>query len=466
MKLNHFQSVCLILCLPLVALSSGCSVLKSAAKVPGETARAVTPGKTDNQKWDPVEVQQRLLRFSDQFLVRMSIDIDQLRRGTNPLAPAEVLYWKIALATKTCAIASGPNSVADLFDMTAFVSVARAAIEEYWQPKFFGESAQPLLDNCRDAETNMWTLAASVLNPEHQAELRAAIETWSRENPQAGSALAARSSGFTSRVAEAGKADTSSRSSVFSLLMVDPLSSLDPATREIAQTRLFAERALFVTQWMPTLLRWQTELLGLNAVAMPEVQRAVSNSTQIAASVEHFAALAEKFPGQISAEREAIVRDLQTQEKNLTPLVGDVRQTLTAGTQMSTSLNTTIATFDGLMKRFGVGETNYAAPPDTNSQPFQILDYAQTATRMESMARQLTELVRTLDQTLGDTNLARLSAQVAPVVQQARTGGKEIVDHAFWKGILAISIALVAALIYRTLSPRLTPATRSTNSAP
>jgi len=44
--------------------------------------------------------------------------------------------------------------------------------------------------------------------------------------------------------------------------------------------------------------------------------------------------------------------------------------------------------------------------------------------------------------------------------------GKEFVDYAFWKGILAMTIALVFALIYRFLSPRLTPATRSATSSP
>jgi hypothetical protein len=105
-------------------------------------------------------------------------------------------------------------------------------------------------------------------------------------------------------------------------------------------------------------------------------------------------------------------------------------------------------------------------PPDTNAEPFRILDYAQTASRMESMARQLTELVQTLDQTLGDTNLARLSAQVAPAMQQAQAGGKEIVDYALWKGTLAMAIALVFALIYRFLGPRLTPAKRSAANTP
>jgi hypothetical protein len=276
-KVKHLRSVSLLLCLPLVLLISGCSVYKSAAKAPGEAARAVMPGKSDNQKFDPVEVQQSLLRFSEQYLARMSIGIDKLQRGTNALAPAEILRWKTAIGTKTCAIASGPNCHADLLDMTAYVSVTRKAIEEYWEPQLFGESARPLLQSCRDAETNIWTLSASVLKPEQQAELRAAIEAWYRDNPPWESMLAA-SSGFTSLVAETAKGDKSARSSVLSLLKLDPLTGLDPATREIAQTRLFAERALFVAQLMPTLLCWQIEFTSLNTAAMPEVQQLVSNS--------------------------------------------------------------------------------------------------------------------------------------------------------------------------------------------
>ena len=459
------HSLCFGLCLVLTVFSSSCSALKTSAKVAGQAVRADTPGNKDAKAANPAVVQEALLRFADEFATSMILDIDKLSRGTNRVAPADVLRWKINLTSQIFSIASGPNAVVDLLDMTAFVSVIRASVEEQWAPKIFGESAQPMLDTCRESEKQIWLLAGTVIKPEQQKELRAAIEVWHRQNPQPERALAARALGLTS-LAEAVNADPSARSSVFSLIGLDPLSSIDPATREIERTRLFAERALHVAQWMPTLLRWQIESTSLNTAAIPEVQQLVTNTTQIATSVERFAALAEKLPGQLSAERDAIVKDLQSQEKELTPLVDQVRQTLAAGTRMSTSLNTTITTFDGLMKRFGIGETNTAGPPDTNSQPFQILDYAQTATHMESMARQLTELVQALDQTLGDTNLARLSAQVAPVVQQARTGGKEIVDHAFWKGILAISIALVAALIYRTLSPRLTPATRSTNSAP
>jgi hypothetical protein len=428
--------------------------------MPGHTVRAVTPGKKGKPSADPVEVQQTVLRFADEYLTRMVVGVDKLQRGTNALAPAEVLKWKVGIGTETCSIASGPNALADLLDLTVFVTLTRMALEEHWQPKVFGDSAQTMLESCRSVEAEIWRYAGTVLQPQQQVELRQSIEAWHRQNPNPEDVLAARAISFASQVAKANQADTKS-DSVFSLLQVDPLSGLDPAVREIAQTRLFAERAFFVAQRMPVLLRWQTELLSVNALEMPAVQQLVTNSTEISASVDRFARVAEQLPAQVSAEREEILKALQSQESNLTPLVNEVRQTITAGTQMSTSLNTTLTTFDSLMKRFGVGETNNASPPGTNAEPFRIQDYGQAAVQLEGAARQLTELLHTLDQTLGSTNLSQLSAQVAPAVQQAQTGGKEIVNYAFWKGILLVVIALLAALVYRVLSVRLTRATES-----
>jgi len=159
--------------------------------------------------------------------------------------------------------------------------------------------------------------------------------------------------------------------------------------------------------------------------------------------------VAEKLPAQASAEREAILKALESQERDLTTF-------LTAGTRMSDSMNTTIATFDALMQRFGVGDTNTPPAPEPSEQPFRIQDYTATAAQLEATARQLTELLLAFDRTLGSTNLAQLSAQAAPVMQQAQTGGKEVVDYAFARGVLLVAVMVVAGLIYRFLASRLT----------
>ena len=461
------QLSALLLLLALLSLGTGCRLVQTAVNAPGQAVRTVTPGFQNKDAVDPVDVQERLLRFADEFSVRMAVGVEKLHRGTNAPDPAEVLKLKLGFTTEIYSIASGPNAIADLLDMTVFVTVMRAAIEENWLPKSFGESARPLLNSCRLSETNIWQITEAVIKPKQQEELHAAIAAWRQLNPQPETAMAARALSLASEVAPASQSKASAVGSVFDLLNLDPLSGLDPVTRQIAETRLFAERALFVAQRMPSILRWQTELLTLKAAEMPAVRQLVTNSTDIAASVDRVTRVAEKLPGQISAEREEILKSLQAQESTLTPLVNEVRQTIAAGTQMSASLNTTITTFDGLMKRFGVGETNQPGPPpDTNSPPFRIQDYGQTAVQMEAMARQLTELIRTLDQTLDSTNLSKLAAQVGPVVQQAQSSSKEVVDYAFWKGILLVAMALAAALLYRFLSARLRPAAGSKSSPP
>ena len=429
-------------------LLAGCTAVKTAANLPGKTVRAVTPGKKKKKNAaDPVEVQQTLLRFADELLTGMTAGVDRLRRGSNAIPQAEILQWKIAIGTQTTSIASGPNAVANLLDMTVFVTMTRKSLEDYWQPKIFGESAGPLLETFRNAETEIWRMTDAVLKPAQQAELRSAIESWNRQNPFAENVMTARAVGFAAEVMKANQTGAAQADSVFNLLNLDPLSGLDPAVRELAQSRLFAERALYVVRNMPTLLRWQTELLTINAANQPVVRQVVSNSTSVASSAERFADIAEKLP-----ER------LESQEKSLTPLVTNVRQTLATGTEMSGSLKTTFETFDTVLKRLGVGETN--RPRNTNAVPFRVLDYEETAAQLEVTAQQLTELLVKFDQTLGSSNITQLTAQVRPAVELAQSSGKQVVDYAFWRSVLLVAIVLVAALVYRFIAGRLAPVRR------
>ncbi len=113
----------------------------------------------------------------------MVLGVDQLRRDSEVLDPAESLRLKIAFGNEICTIASGPNAIANLLDLTILVSVSRRSFEELWQPHTFGESARPLLESCRQAETDLRQLAGRMLKPEQQAESRQAIEVWFQQNP-------------------------------------------------------------------------------------------------------------------------------------------------------------------------------------------------------------------------------------------------------------------------------------------
>jgi hypothetical protein len=437
--------------LALLLMVSGCRMLDNAAKAPVRAVTVVTPGERPPPPPDPVEIQQALLRFADEFLARFSAGIDDLQRTTNRLPGAESLKWKIDIGTETCAIVSGPNALANLLDMTMFVTAARISASDHWRPKFFGDSDTALEDTLRQSETNVWRLAQEFLPPKQRVELEQVILEWLEQNPVAGSVQGARATRFASGLRDRKQSGGKS-ANLLGLLMLDPFSGLDPAAREVAQIRLFAERAMFVSVKMPHLLRWQSELLVIETTSLPAISQLVTNSTEVALAAQRFATLAENLPGQVAAEREAILKTLAEQET-------EVANLLSAGTKMSDSLNTTLHTFDDLMARFGVGETNSAAaaasdPNATPAEPFRIQDYGETAARLEAAARQLTELLANLNVSLSDSNVTRLSAQVRPVVQDATRGGKELVNHVFWRAAALLGLLLAAGLIYQRARPR------------
>jgi hypothetical protein len=449
------------LMLVIAGAGHGCRLAQTAVELPSQAIRLATPGSKSPAAVDPVELQQEVLRHADDLANRMVVGIDQLRRQGEPLSRADLIQYKLAVVSQTYATASGPHPLAALVDLTIFATVFRKTLENEVQLATFGDSVRLLTAGCRTAEDGLWQLARGVLRPEHLTELRAALDRWEQREISLHEVVTARAEGNASLLSELQPADKRRPESVFGLLGVDPLSGVDPAVREVARTRLFAERAMFVTQRLPRLLRWQTELLAIHTTELPAVKQVVANSTDISSSLNRFVQVAEKLPDQLSRERVEILRALESQESRLNPLAQEVRQALLAGSQMSTSLTATLVTFDALMKRFGVGETNLAASTsaDPASEPFRIQDYGQAAERIEGAARELRGLLGAINDTLGSTNLSQVPAHLAPAVQHARDSGQELVDYAFRKGIQLIIVALAAGLAFRFLAVRMVSVT-------
>jgi hypothetical protein len=89
----------LYLSLLLLAFSTNCGVLQGAVPILGQ----LFPGKSGTMNKQAellVEVQDSLLRFADEYSMRMVGGVDNLRRGTEALSPAEVLQLKIAIASE------------------------------------------------------------------------------------------------------------------------------------------------------------------------------------------------------------------------------------------------------------------------------------------------------------------------------------------------------------------------------
>ena len=386
------------------------------------------------------------MQFADAYGAATVEAVDSLTGVPgSPFTPRTALRFKISTAGGVMGIAAQDNPYANLLDMVSVTTLTRMVLEDHWLPSTNGVIFEPWLNRMRTLETNIWGLADQVLAKDQQEELRRSFQEHYASLADLNHLFLVHPQDLLVPRVLTRK---SSQESVFSLAALDPLAGLDPAVREITETRLFAARAMYTLHRMPWLLRWQSELLLLDATTQPKVAQALEDTTRLSESVdrastaaETISRAAESLPAQIAAERQAIVEALEAQE-------GQLNTVFRSGTAFSDSLGVTITNFDALMKRFGVGEpSTNAAPPDPNAKPFDILDYAKTAEQVTAMAKELNVAINELNTTLDSPAIDKLS-------NQATADVRSILNHAFLLAAGLVVLVLVCALIYRAAAGR------------
>ena len=433
-------------------------MLKNTLELPEKSIRSMLSLNQGNDESDPVELQSQLLRFADNYIDAVNLASRGLQQSDGQSVERRTLLRRrIAITNDVLGIATAANTYANLLDMVILVSLNRMSVADFWLPKRYGESGKSLLFASQEAENEIWRIAATALKPEQIKELRTAIQTWHDQHPDVRSPRDIGALGFASDVARMNRSSRSGiTSSVFNLLAIDPLAGLDPATRELANTRLFAERGMFLARHMPTLVRWEAELLIIQTAEMPQMEKLLTSTAQLSQSADRFSMTAEQLPGLISTEREQIVQALNAQMPGLTSLAAQTEKALSAGKLMSNASTGTLNSFQDVLRQL------QSRPASPNAEPFRISDYTAAATQINATAQDLVKLLQTFDQTLSPGNLDGLSARLDVLTRQAQASGKELVDYTFrqtlFLGLLLIGSAcamvLASSLVFWKLKRR------------
>jgi hypothetical protein len=441
----------------LAAWVTGCSYLRPSGSQPKAQLQSLQI--STNREGGSVTIrslQVEVMRFADNYAAVIAYASDQFSAGaSSPEARLAAAKWKLEQATAAYIDASGANPVVNSLDMVVLATASRMVMEDNVTEPPFGPLAAPLLELHRTMETNAWALAGSVMKPEQQQELREIIQEWRRNNPRLRSVAGLRFREFIGALAKTGQRSSSSPTSLFGLLFLDPMASMDPTTAAIEETRNTAERAMYYTQRMPTLLNWQLELLTYELAVQPETKQLLTNSARFVQSTEVFAKTAEELPKVISREREAAIKQvlegLVPEEKKAREILADARalasetrETLKAGNATADSLNATIKTLDEFVR--SVTPTNRDS---STNRPFDVLDYATTARDVGNAAKDVNALLLSVEKN---------SARLAEVRQQTAADAKAVVDHAFRRALMLllglVGAVLFAALIYRVAANR------------
>jgi hypothetical protein len=433
----------------LVSLSPSCKLTKAVVSAPVNMTEDMMGKEKPPEPPPPAVVQAAVMRYADTFSAELVKATEEFSRkvGT-PEARMQGLTWAIRHSTAAYTIATGKSGNSNLLDMLVLVTLGRSAHDTYWMPEVWHEADQPMVDAYHQLEEDAWVVAGQYLTPKQIEVVRETLNEWVAKNPQAGASMFVRLPAFQELLAAKGK-DPGMLSGLGEMISIDPLSGLEPMTREVEQARQLAERSVYYMQRAQLVLPMQVELLLLETMRMPDTQSVLADSQRVSKAAESIANTAANLP-------ETLPKMLQQSEEPVGKLLTQAEATLTAGGHMSDSLTGMVATVDKFMGRFDKkeGESEPVAPPPPTepavpAKPFDIAEYGAVCEKLGAAARDLNGLVSQLDQNM---------PQVQTLVGEVIVRGNETIDHVYMRGLTLgatlIAITAVALLCVRWITRR------------
>jgi len=397
-----------------------------------------------------LQLQLAVMRFADEYAARVDERVVVFQQATND--PGERLAaqsWLVSQATGAFTIAAGPNPELNAIDMLVFATLSRMVIEDRWVGELYGQRAEGLLAAHTALESRIWNYSQVLLSEAQKDELRSSIEAWHRENPLGRAVPFIHLEDFAFATS-ATRAGGTSSTSIFSFLGIDPLSNLDPAVRELAQSRQLAERAVYYGQRVPKLISMETQRLAFELAMAPESVRLLDSVGQIGGAAQTTSELAADLPRLLAEERAAAIEQLtgvfDERQGQLQALVVELRTTLEAGGATSDSVRETVAALDALMARFDRGASPAAGTP---SRPFDVTEYTEALRQMGDTAQLLQALLAQADSK---------APALTQVSDRAADRVASMVDHVYWRLVqlvlLLVAASVLGALAYRGIVRR------------
>ena len=397
-----------------------------------------------------LQLQARNMRYADMYVGTLMEATRQLEMAeVDPQQRYALSGWLLAEANAAYTNASADNAYLGCLDLVTLATLSRMTIERIG-PERFPEQAASVLAVHRELENSAWDLAAGILTPAQQSDLRRVLVEWRERHPDSEIAPFVRFQEFVSEVPTAGsKSKVTMPSSLMGFVGLDPMAGLDPAVRQVEQSRLLAERALYYAQRLPIIFDLQLDRSVNRLAAGPESQKLQQQTANLTDSAARFAAVAEALPGTISSEREALIRQLNDtlnlQAATLRPLLAETRGTLEAGSAAAASINEATRSIDALVARFARKPGEPAS-----GRPFDVSEYTQAAAEIARAATVLDQLTGSVG-----TQAPRLGV----ALDAGAAKGRSLVDYFFvrvaWLIALLCLGLLATLLLYRKLTPRL-----------
>ena len=181
-----FRYLAILLALVFVTAQTGCG--KSVSVTFGEPVAVGSFNKDarlESTRPTALELQARLMSFADRYLSKVAqATVNYEKVVQTQEAKGFGLSTFIFPGLTVVRLAAGGDPASDLIDMVVFASLQREVLEAGWAEEVLGSHADELIAAQKSLEAQIWKLAAEVLTPIQQTELRQLIKEWRKANPQ------------------------------------------------------------------------------------------------------------------------------------------------------------------------------------------------------------------------------------------------------------------------------------------
>src|SRR5436190_16882155 len=356
------------------------------------------------------ELQSHLMGFADDFaLAIMHAGTTFEENAENPEERARIRRWTLSHVNAAVVLAAGPNPAINLVDLAGMTTLGRQAFEDDWLPAF-GARGQQLFEVHQPYENEIWRLVERVLKTEPLQQLREIIKEWEETHPEKRFGAFVGLCDYAKARYQSPERVRTRSGSLFSVFYMDPMAGLDPAMRQLEQTRYFAERSMFYAQRLPGIVRLQIELLLSEFGAAPETLRLLNNITEFRETAQRFNDLLEQLPERLGKEQRQVIEAVIGQEK-VKQQLSEFIATFDAAKGMAASLEQATRTLGTLVAQFA--NTNQSGTP---RRPFDVMDYAVTAEKIDHAATQLATTLESLDRVVRSPGWAERVTEVNTVM--------------------------------------------------
>ena len=246
------------------------AVMAAAACAPHSTVRATDRSRAlRDQRITRAQLEEMSNAFADRYFTLMLGASERVMRGNNDMQQCRIMNGLRLLSVSSMYdIATSPDTLGQLVDQVAVVTLQTYFwVDSGRSQVIWGERAQPLVENLRQAREDVWSMAAKVFTDEQLAQLDLMISSWWAQ--RGGTEFVA-----YDRISEVDSA----KGEALIETVRDGNGLLEPierATEQAQEAQMALERSFFWAKRVPLFANWQIQAVMYDMLALQDTARLI-----------------------------------------------------------------------------------------------------------------------------------------------------------------------------------------------